>query len=89
MADVLPGIGKLITDGTQGRDAIHIAVIPMKAVMHMHPGTRLVNGIVDPFLRSQVNPGEWFWLFLYPNTTTSLRHVWSHPAFPAEESPCH
>ncbi len=89
-----PNVGELAT-GDDRRDAIHVAVVSVTATVRVHPGQAVgvdgnhsdtPVGIVDPFLKVAVFPGERFWLFLYPRTVTSLRHVWSHPAF-ADEKP--
>jgi len=96
--DALETLGTIIDD-KQKRDAIHLAVVPAVAGQILDPGvrvtlkngvaTRVVQtsdgvGIVDPFLENAVRKGEHFWLVIYPRTIQSLRHVWSHPAFPDE-----
>lgn len=39
-------------------------------------------GIVDPYLKvDKVSKGMMFYMFLNPNSVTSLSHSWTHPAF--------
>jgi len=96
-------LGEIITEtGEQNqRDAVHIAVVPVKASKILSPGQRVgvtpdgtatdqsatPVGIVDPFLFDFIEPGQVFWLFLFQGHVTTLRHEWTHPAFPSASIP--
>jgi hypothetical protein len=58
-----------------------VALVKPGDVEHVTAAVGRGIGIVDPFLGHAVEPGTWFWVFLYPNTITSLKHNWTHPAF--------
>ncbi len=98
MEQYKPNLGEIPAVDAR-RDAVHIAVAPVVAAHELLPRTNVsINddghaeqniarnpiGIVDPFLHNVVAKGQRFWLFLYPDTITNLRHVWEHPAFRAK-----
>lgn len=99
MRDALETLGTIL-DGDEGRDAVHVAVIAMRAHAQLQPGqkvgvghttttggtTAILDpvGIVDPFLTHVVEEGEWFWMFVYPRTITEMRHHWEHPDIPSD-----
>lgn len=94
-------VGELL-NGSEHRDAIHIAIAPVVAGEGLEAATpigfrdreshdvvveceaAMSVGIVDPFLKKTVRPGDRFYMFLNPNTITALRHEWTHPAFGTE-----
>lgn len=94
--DTQQHIGKILGP-TMERDAIHIAVAPVEAPVRVYPGQHVGItggpegarnvGIVDPYLTGPVEAGYWYFVFLYPNTITSLRHTWTHPTFDNGEEP--
>lgn len=97
MSDVVLG---RVPPANSERDAIHVAVIPMRASETLRAGQRVgvlgdqlagpsnkTTGIVDPFLTGVIAKDSWFWMALLPGTVTGMRHEWQHPAFPVPRPP--
>lgn len=77
------------------RDAIHVPLLPAFAGVKLAPGQKVYMnghvaipsdntsakpiGIVDPFLERMLQQGEKFWIMLYPDSITGIRHQWIHP----------
>lgn len=92
--DAIETMGTILPDDVGGRDAVHVAVIAVRAQMNLVPGENVDAtgsvegkhvGIVDPFLKDDVKEGQRFWLYLYPRTITGLNHSWTHPDFPDKD----
>lgn len=83
------------------RDAVHVAVIVVKAGTVLQPGQRVsvtaaleawpamttYHGIVDPFLNGLVDTDELFYLCMVPGSTSLPRHHWEHPTIPSPANP--
>lgn len=77
MSDAVETMGTILPAGVGGRDAVHVAVIAVTATEKLVPGQDVTKegrtmgatggawvGIVDPFLKRAVFPGDRYWLFL-------------------------
>lgn len=77
------------------RDAIHTAILQVKAAEPLVQGTTVkldeignaihcrreeAIGIVDPFLTGAVEVGDKCWVFIFPGTVTGMRHHFTLPA---------
>ena len=81
---------------TPQRDAIHVPTITLKAHDNLNPAEPVgVNGdktapgalgIVDPF-NGKVERGNICTVWLNPQQTTKVTHLWSHPLIDGKEHP--
>lgn len=94
-------LGEFIAEPAE-RDAVHVAVCPVRAGEDLELGqqigfigvdTEVVGasdhpvGVVDPFLPHAPRRGDRFYMLVTPNRVVSLRHDWKHPDFDTLEVP--
>ncbi len=65
----------------------HVGLVALEGGVAKVSSTSAHLGIVDPFLKTFLLPRERFYLVLYPQTITSLRHEWAHPMFAPVQPP--
>lgn len=64
------------------RPGDHVGLVPGSQDEVAHAGPMIpAIGIVDPYLQAHVQVGERFYMCLYMQSITALRHHWTHPAF--------
>jgi hypothetical protein len=74
------------------RDAIHTAIVSVRAASPIQPGTRCgLNenrearpdgkgvGVADPWRKKAIGTGESFWLLLNQDEVPNVQHHWEHP----------
>lgn len=75
-----------VVAGQTLRAAMHVYLKNGVALTHGYGLSRQDDtvGIVDPFIgKEDLESGDKFYLFLYPDTVNSIRHDWVHPAIPS------
>ena len=96
-------VGELIY-GWANRDITHIAIMPVTVLFACAPGQHVhahgifayepddmykaKNAIIDPYLESSLMQGDKCYVFLYPDSITSLSHNWTHPDIDDEYDGC-
>lgn len=74
------------------KDAIHTAIVSVRAGSPIKPGQRcgpnkdrefVPNGkgpgVADPFRKAPIGTGDAFWLILDQDAVPNVQHVWEHP----------